>query len=97
VTSRTFSLARLAYYFLLDVPLALATAVATGALFYAAKLAAGTGIASGWTWSGVFFVGGWISSSSAMCSKAASPRSRTTVPDIHRARLPCGRLFSPSA
>src|SRR5882724_11591084 len=50
----------LAYYFLLDVPLALATAVATGALFYAAKLAAGTGIASGWTWSGVFFVGGWI-------------------------------------
>src|SRR6266436_2221213 len=50
----------LAYYFLLDVPLALATAVATGALFYAAKLAAGTGIASGWTWFGVFFVGGWI-------------------------------------
>jgi len=50
----------LAYYFLLDVPLALATAVATGALFYAAKLAAGTGIASAWTWFGVFFAGGWI-------------------------------------
>jgi uncharacterized membrane protein YGL010W len=50
----------LAYYFLLDVPLALATAVAVGALFYAAKLAAATGVASGWTWSGVFFVGGWI-------------------------------------
>src|SRR6267154_814908 len=50
----------LAYYFLLDVPLALATAVAAAALFYAAKLAAGSGIASGWIWFGVFFVGGWI-------------------------------------
>jgi len=50
----------LAYYFLLDVPLALATAVAVGALFLAAKLAAGTGIASGWIWFGVFFAGGWI-------------------------------------
>ncbi|TMG94143.1 MAG: DUF962 domain-containing protein [Betaproteobacteria bacterium] len=50
----------LAYYFLLDVPLALATAVAVGALFYPAKLAAGTGVASGWIWFGVFFVGGWI-------------------------------------
>ena len=50
----------LAYYFLLDVPLALATAVAVGALFLAAKLAAGTGIASGWIWSGAFFVGGWV-------------------------------------
>src|SRR6266508_4105183 len=35
-------------------------AVATGALFYAAKLAAGNGIASGWIWFGIFFVGGWI-------------------------------------
>jgi uncharacterized membrane protein YGL010W len=50
----------LAYYFLLDVPLALATAVAVAALFHAAKLAAGTGVASGWIWFGVFFVGGWI-------------------------------------
>jgi len=50
----------LAYYFLLDVPLALATTVATGALLYAAKLAAGTGVASGWIWFGTFFVGGWI-------------------------------------
>ena len=55
-----FTAAALAYYFLLDVPLALATAVAVGALFLAAKLAAGTGIASGWIWFGVFFVGGWI-------------------------------------
>ena len=50
----------LAYYFLLDVPLAVATTVATGALLYAAKLAGGTGVASGWIWFGVFFVGGWI-------------------------------------
>ncbi len=50
----------LAYYFLLDVSLALATAVAVGALFLAAKLAAGTGIASGWMWFGAFFAGGWI-------------------------------------
>ena len=50
----------LAYYFLLDVALALATAVAVGALFLAAKLAAGTGITSGWIWFGVFFAGGWI-------------------------------------
>ncbi|HMG60515.1 MAG TPA: Mpo1-like protein, partial [Burkholderiales bacterium] len=28
--------------------------------FHAAKLAAGTGVASGWIWFGVFFVGGWI-------------------------------------
>ncbi len=50
----------LAYYFLLDVPLALATAVAVGALFLAAKVAGGAGIASGWMWFGAFFVGGWI-------------------------------------
>ena len=50
----------LAYYFLLDVPLALATTVATGALFAAARLAAETGFASGWIWFGVFFAGGWI-------------------------------------
>ena len=45
----------LAYYFLLDVPLALATTILAGALFYAA-----TGIASGWIWFAVFFAGGWI-------------------------------------
>ena len=50
----------LAYYFLLDVPLALVTTAAVGALFFAAKLAAATGMASGWIWSGVFFVGGWV-------------------------------------
>ena len=50
----------LAYYFLLDVTLAAATAVVSCALFYAARLAAGSGYASGWIWCGVFFVGGWI-------------------------------------
>jgi uncharacterized membrane protein YGL010W len=50
----------LAYYFLLDVPLALATTVATGALLGAARLAAETGFSSGWIWFGVFFAGGWI-------------------------------------
>ncbi len=55
-----FTAAVLAYYFLLDVPLALATTAFVGALFYAAKLAAGTGIASGWIWFGIFFAGGWI-------------------------------------
>jgi uncharacterized membrane protein YGL010W len=50
----------LAYYFLLDVPLALAATVAVAALLLEAKAAAGTGIASGWIWFGVFFVGGWI-------------------------------------
>ena len=50
----------LAYYFLLDVTLAIATGVASGALLYAAKLAAGTGLAPGWIWCGAFFVGGWI-------------------------------------
>ncbi|HKW36942.1 MAG TPA: Mpo1-like protein [Burkholderiales bacterium] len=55
-----FVAAVLAYYFLLDVPLAIATAVPTCALFYAAKLAAATGFAPGWIWSGAFFAGGWV-------------------------------------
>src|SRR5262252_1561228 len=50
----------LAYYFLLDVPLAIATAIVTCALYYAARLTAGTGFVSGWIWFGAFFVGGWI-------------------------------------
>jgi uncharacterized membrane protein YGL010W len=50
----------LAYYFLLDVPLAAATAAVTCVLFYAARLVAGTGFVSGWIWFGAFFVVGWI-------------------------------------
>jgi len=58
--AHAFLAAVLAYYFLLDAPLAIATAVPGGALFYAAKLAAGSGYVSGWIWCGAFFVGGWI-------------------------------------
>ena len=58
--AHAFLCAVLAYYFLLDVPLAIATAVPSCALFYAAKLAAGSGYVSGWIWCGAFFVGGWI-------------------------------------
>ena len=50
----------LTYYFLLDVALAVTTAAVSCALFYAAKLAAATGFASGWIWCGAFFVAGWI-------------------------------------
>jgi hypothetical protein len=60
----------LAYYFLLDVPLALATAVATGALLFAARLVSETGATSGWIWFGVFFAGG----SPIIFSRYSSPR-----------------------
>jgi uncharacterized membrane protein YGL010W len=55
-----FLAAVLAYYFLLDASLAIATAIPTLALLYAAKLAAGGGYWAGWSWFGAFFVGGWI-------------------------------------
>lgn len=58
--AHVFVAAVLAYYFLLDVPLALATAAAIAALLFAAKAVAGTGAVSGWIWFGIFFVGGWI-------------------------------------
>jgi uncharacterized membrane protein YGL010W len=58
--AHVFLAAVLAYYFLLDIPLAVATAVPAFALYYAAKAVAGTGFAAGWTWAGAFFVGGWI-------------------------------------
>src|SRR3981081_529405 len=53
--AHVFRVAVRTYSFLLDVPLALATAVAVGALFLAAKAAAATGVASGWMWSTVVF------------------------------------------
>jgi len=58
--AHVFMGAVLAYYFLLDVPLAFATTVVVTALLLAARAAAGTGVASGWIWSGAFFIGGWI-------------------------------------
>jgi uncharacterized membrane protein YGL010W len=53
------SAAVLAYYFLLDVPLALAMLVVIGALVWLAEALASPGAAAGWTWFGVLFVGGW--------------------------------------
>jgi uncharacterized membrane protein YGL010W len=50
----------LAYYFLLDVPLAFAATVAAGAIFFAARLVSETDATSGWIWFGAFFAGGWV-------------------------------------
>ena len=58
--AHVFVIAVLAYYFVLDVALAFATAIVTGALLYAAQLAAATGSLSSWVWFGMFFAGGWV-------------------------------------
>ena len=50
----------LAYYFILDVPLALAMLVVLSVLIWLAELIAAGGAARAWTWFGVLFVGGWI-------------------------------------
>lgn len=50
----------LAYYFVLDVPLALAMTVLVAALIWLGELIAGQGSAAGWAWFGALFVGGWI-------------------------------------
>ncbi|HYD55302.1 MAG TPA: Mpo1-like protein [Burkholderiales bacterium] len=50
----------LAYYFFLDVPLALATAAFTIAFLVAADWIARQGALAGWTGFAVLFVGGWI-------------------------------------
>ena len=50
----------LAYYFILDVPLALAMLVVIAALIWLAENIAGLGQAPGWAWFGALFVGGWI-------------------------------------
>src|SRR5438477_599538 len=55
-----FAAAVLVYYFLLDVPLALAMLLITGILVLAGERIAGQGAARGWVWFGVLFVGGWI-------------------------------------
>jgi uncharacterized membrane protein YGL010W len=49
----------LAYYFVLDVALALAMLLVLGVLIWLAELIAARGAAQGWTWFGVLFVGGW--------------------------------------
>jgi uncharacterized membrane protein YGL010W len=50
----------LVYYFLLDVPLALAMLAVSAALVWAGHEVAALGAAVGWTWFAILFVGGWI-------------------------------------
>jgi uncharacterized membrane protein YGL010W len=55
-----FAAAVLVYYFVLDVPLALAMLVITAVLVWMGDLIATRGTAQGWVWFSVLFVGGWI-------------------------------------
>ena len=55
-----FAAVVLVYYFLLDVPLALAMLVVTAALVCLGQTLASLGAAAGWTWFAILFVGGWI-------------------------------------
>jgi uncharacterized membrane protein YGL010W len=55
-----FAAVVLLYYFFLDVPLALAMLVITGALVWAGHQIAALGAAAGWIWFAILFVGGWI-------------------------------------
>jgi uncharacterized membrane protein YGL010W len=55
-----FAAAVLAYYFILDVPLALAMLVVFAALAWLGESIAMLGAAPGWRWFAVLFVGGWI-------------------------------------
>ena len=50
----------LVYYFILDVPLALAMLVVFAVLAWLGALIASLGAAAGWTWFAVLFIGGWI-------------------------------------
>jgi uncharacterized membrane protein YGL010W len=52
--------ALLAYYFVLDLALALGMLAVLGALIWLAELIAAGGAARAWAWFGVLFVGGWI-------------------------------------
>jgi uncharacterized membrane protein YGL010W len=55
-----FAAAVLIYYFVLDVPLALAMLVVTGALVWMGQQIAALGSVPGWIGFAVLFVGGWI-------------------------------------
>src|SRR5262249_41065776 len=50
----------LVYYFMLDVPLALAMLVTNALLLWLAQMLAAQGTLQGWIWFAVLFVGGWI-------------------------------------
>lgn len=55
-----FAAVVLVYYFLLDVPLALAMLVVTAVLVWLGHQLAELGTFQGWSWFAVLFVGGWI-------------------------------------
>lgn len=55
-----FALVVLAYYFVLDVALALAMAAITLALVWAGHQIAALGAGPAWSWFAALFVGGWI-------------------------------------
>ena len=55
-----FAAVVLVYYFMLDVPLALAMLVITGALVWLGHQIAALGALQGWIWFAILFVGGWI-------------------------------------
>jgi uncharacterized membrane protein YGL010W len=55
-----FAAVVLIYYFLLDVPLALAMLIITSILVFVGYKIADLGAVQGWTWFAVLFVGGWI-------------------------------------
>jgi uncharacterized membrane protein YGL010W len=55
-----FAAVVLVYYFILDVPLALAMLVITALLVWLGDWIAGLGAAQGWAWFAALFVGGWI-------------------------------------
>ena len=55
-----FAAAVLMYYFMLDVPLALAMVVVTTILVWAGHQIAALGTMQGWIWFAILFVGGWI-------------------------------------
>ena len=48
------------YYFMLDVPLAIAMSVLLAAMVWIGDMIARQGYIIGWVWFGVLFVGGWI-------------------------------------
>jgi uncharacterized membrane protein YGL010W len=50
----------LVYYFILDVPLALALLVFTGIMVFIGDRIAALGLVQGWIWFAILFVGGWI-------------------------------------
>ena len=55
-----FAAVVVAYYFVLDVPLALAMLVVFGALAWIGERIAMMGPVAGWSWFAVLFIGGWV-------------------------------------